>query len=163
MTACVYMVAGAGEGRKASRMTPRLLEDGGATTEMGRRKRSSPNRGCVMEQEFRVGCFKFATPVSHPGEMPGHDVSASWTEMGFYSSLADSIHPKAGTVWTLDKRLLRGMTSKDINRPSLNHQRAAPSKKPACPNPETGPGQGLNTNLLPARASRSHFPGPRNE
>lgn len=55
MTVCVYMVAGAGEGREESRMTPRFLEDGVAMTEMGRRQRSRLHRGCVVEARAQCG------------------------------------------------------------------------------------------------------------
>lgn len=107
---CVYMVAGAGEGREESRMTPRFLEDGVAMTEMGRLQRSRLHGGCVWKQELSVGCFKFATPISHPGEMPGNGVSAdlpAGQRWGSPPLLLPASHPEVGTVWAGDKSLLR--------------------------------------------------------
>lgn len=123
------------------------------------------------KQELSVGRFKFAIPISHLGKVPSNDVSAGvpagqrWGSTPLPPSLSE---PEVGTVWALDKGLLReGMTEANrkrqiYNRPSFNHQRAAPSQNTASPRPETGTTSGnprTHTNL-PARASRSHFPGP---
>lgn len=57
MIACVYVCVGGGgsEGRKESRVTPKFLEDGGATTEKGRRARSRLDRGCLVGASAQCG------------------------------------------------------------------------------------------------------------
>lgn len=113
-----------------------------------------------------MGCYQFATPISHSGETPGNDVSAdlpAGQRWGSPPLLLPASHPEVGTVWAGDKSLLREGLKKVYNPPSLNHQRAAPPQKIAFPGPETRPGQGPNTILLPARASRSRFPLAKNQ
>ena len=58
-------------------MTPGLLESEGAMAEKGRRERSRLDEAGWWERELSVGHVKFATRISHPGEMPGMAVSAA--------------------------------------------------------------------------------------
>ena len=92
---------GAGEGREEWRMTPGLLKSEGAVAEKGSRERSRLDWAGWWEQEVSVGHVKFATHISHPGEMPGMAVSAGLPAGWRWDSTPRSLpapQPPAGTV-----------------------------------------------------------------